>query len=85
VLLPDLLGILDYCHPPTRRRKESHVKQPMRPGTTAPKSGQWGIVGQRGANTGQERTVTKGEPLPPTPKAGQGYVMNDPTKNKAGK
>lgn len=60
-------------------------KQPMRSGTTAPRSGQWGIVGQRGGNTGQERTVTKGEPFPPTPKAGQGYVMNNPTKNNAGK
>jgi hypothetical protein len=60
-------------------------KQPMRPGTTAPRSGQYGIVGQRGGNTGQERTVTKGEPFPPTPKAGQSYVMNDPTKNNAGK
>jgi hypothetical protein len=60
-------------------------KQPMKPGTPAPRSGQYGIVGQRGGDTGQERTVTKGEPLPPTPKGGQGYVMNDPTKNKAGR
>jgi len=57
----------------------------MKSGTTAPRSGQWGIVGQRGGNTGQERTVVKGERFPPTPKAGQGYVMNDPTKNNAGK
>nr|WP_156941993.1 YjzC family protein [Mesorhizobium sp. LNHC220B00] len=37
-----------------------------RPGQTAPRSGQYGIIGTRGGNTGQERTVTKGEPLPPT-------------------
>lgn len=57
----------------------------LKPGQTAPKSGQYGIVGPRGGDTGKERTVTKGEPMPPTPKPGQKYVMNDPTKNKSGK
>lgn len=56
-----------------------------RPGQKAPVSGQYGIRGQRGGDTGRERTVVKGEPLPPTPKPGQGYVVNDPTKNGAGK
>lgn len=55
-----------------------------KPGQTAPYSGQYGIVGPRGGNTGKERTVVKGEPFPPTPKSGQKFVMNDPTKNKAG-
>ena len=59
-------------------------KTPMKSGTPAPRSGQYGIVGPRGGDTGKERTVTKGEPLPPTPKSGQGFVLNDPTKNKAG-
>ncbi len=59
-------------------------KQPMKPGTTAPRSGQYGIVGPRGGDTGKERTVTKGEPLPPTPQKGQGYVINDLTRNKSG-
>lgn len=61
------------------------AKQPMKPGTPAPCSGQFGIIGSRGGDTGKERTVVKGEPLPPTPKSGQGYVLNDPTKNKAGR
>jgi hypothetical protein len=65
--------------------EDEMAKQTMKPGSTAPRSGQYGIVGPQGGNTGKERTVTKGEPFPPTPKAGQGYVMNDPTKNKAGK
>ena len=51
--------------------------KPMKPGTPAPKSGQYGNV-----KTGHEVTVVKGEPLPPTPKPGQGYVLNDPTKHK---
>ena len=56
-----------------------------KPGQTAPHSGQYGILGSRGADTGKERTVTRGEPMPPTPKAGQSYKLNDPTKNKSGR
>ncbi len=52
-----------------------------KPGTISNKSGQYGIVGPRGGNTGKERTVVKGEPFPPTPKPGQKYVMNDKTKH----
>lgn len=29
--------------------------------------------------------VVKGEPMPPMQKAGQTYVMNDPTNNKSGR
>ena len=57
----------------------------LKPGNKAPASGQYGIVGPRGGQTGKEVTVVKGEPMPPTPKAGQGYVMNDLTKNKSGR
>ena len=56
-----------------------------RPGQKAPASGQYGIVGPRGGKTGQERTVVKGEPLPPKPEKGQGYRMADRTKNKSGR
>lgn len=59
--------------------------EPLKPGQTAPRSGQYGIVGPRGGDTGKERTVTKGEPLPPTPRPKQGYVLNDATKNGAGR
>lgn len=54
-------------------------------GEKAKRSGQYEIVGPRGGKTGEERTVVKGEPLPPTPKAGQKYVLADPTKNKSGR
>jgi hypothetical protein len=47
----------------------------------APRSGQYEIVGKRGGETGKERTVTKGEPLPPTPERGQQYKLVDPTKH----
>ncbi|MCX6810538.1 MAG: hypothetical protein NTY30_02240 [Candidatus Berkelbacteria bacterium] len=57
------------------------MKKTFRPGQTAIRSGQYEIIGQRGGETGKERTVVKGEPLPPTPKAGQKYVLVDKTKN----
>jgi hypothetical protein len=52
-----------------------------KPGEKADKSGQYPIVGPRGGNTGEERTVTKGEPFPPTPKKGQEYGKPDVTKH----
>lgn len=56
-----------------------------RPGEEAERSGQYEIVGPRGGRTGVERTVVKGEPFPPTPEAGQQYILVDPTKNGAGR
>lgn len=53
----------------------------FKPGETAPRSGQYEIIGQRGGRTGVERTVTKGEPLPPTPDKNQGYILADKTKH----
>lgn len=51
------------------------------PGEKAPRSGQYEIVGPRGGRTGVERTVTKDEPLPPPQKAGQKFILVDPTKH----
>ena len=53
----------------------------IKPGSKATRSGQYEIVGPRGGKTGKERTVTRGEPLPPTPQKGQGYVLVDRTKH----
>ncbi|MEW6661975.1 MAG: hypothetical protein AB1447_06250 [Bacillota bacterium] len=55
---------------------------PHKPGEKVPRSGQAEIIGSRGGRTGNERTVVKGEPFPPTPKPGQGYKITDPTKHK---
>ena len=52
----------------------------LKPGQTAPRSGQYQQIGPRGGK-GPERTVTKGEPLPPTPKSGTTYKLVDPTKH----
>ena len=53
------------------------TRRTLKPGQTAPASGQYRIVGER-----VERTVTRGEPLPPTPERGQRYVLADRTRHK---
>lgn len=58
------------------------MKRTYKPGERAQRSGQYEIRGTRGAMTGVERTVTRNEPLPPTPKPGQTYVLTDPTKHR---
>jgi hypothetical protein len=61
------------------------AKETYKPGQPAPLSGQYEIVGPRGGRTGSERTVVRREPLPPTPKPGQGYIVVDPTRNRSGR
>jgi len=53
----------------------------LKPGATAPFSGQYQIVGPRGG-MGPERTVVKGEPLPPTPSSGSTYRLVDKTRTR---
>ena len=53
------------------------AKRTFNPGEKAPKSGQY-----KNIKTGNEVTVTQGEPLPPTPKKYQKYILVDPTKHK---
>lgn len=54
----------------------------LRPGQTAPQSGQYEMTGPRGGATGIERTVVRGEPMPPTLQSGQQYRLVDPTKTQ---
>jgi hypothetical protein len=56
----------------------------LRPGQTAPASGQYQQIGPQGGK-GHEVTVVKGEPLPPTTKSGSTYNLVDRSKNKSGK
>ncbi|HEY3294137.1 MAG TPA: hypothetical protein VGL38_01730 [bacterium] len=57
----------------------------LKPGQTAPRSGQYEIIGPRGGHTGVERTIPKGTIIPPTPEKGQTLKIVDPTKNESGK
>ena len=59
----------------------SKSKKAYKPGERATISGQYEIIGSRGRKTGMERTVTQGEPFPPTRAKGQKYVLVDPTKH----
>ena len=56
-----------------------------RPGQLSPVSAQVEIVGPRGGRTGEERTVVRNEPFPPTPKPSQTYLVTDRTHNRAGR
>ena len=60
------------------------MKREMKPGEEAPVSGLYELIGPRGGHTGRERTVAKGEVLPPTPKAGMGYRISERAHNKSG-
>lgn len=53
-----------------------------KPGDKVPHSGQAEIIGTRGGNTGNERTVVRGEPFPPTPKSGQSFKIVDKTHHR---
>jgi len=57
----------------TKQRGKKYFK----PGEKAKVSGQY-----KNTQTKKEVTVTSGEPLPPTPKKGQKYILVDPTKHK---
>jgi len=61
------------------------MQQHFPPGTIAPRSGEYEIRGVRGGDTGKERTIIKGKPMPPTPEPGQTYVMHRPAHNGAGR
>ena len=56
----------------------------LKPGQTAPASGQYGEVGPRGGK-GREVTAVKGKPLPPTTKKNSTYKIVDRSKNKSGR
>lgn len=59
----------------------SRNNQGLRPGQNAPTSGQWELIGPRGRHTGDERTVVRGEPMPPTPKPNMSFNLVDRTKS----
>jgi hypothetical protein len=65
-----------------RREFVNMAKIALKPGHKAPVSGQYGIIDKDGRDTGIERTVVRGEPLPPTPQKEQTFVLKDRTKHK---
>lgn len=65
--------------------KEEQMADTKKPGEVADRSGEWEIRGPRGGHTGQERTVARGERLPPTPERGQSYTLHRAAHNKSGR
>jgi uncharacterized protein (DUF4415 family) len=59
-----------------------HHRQKRSGGGSAPHSGQYESVGPRGGKTGVERTVARGEPLPPAKAAGRSYKLIDPKAHR---
>ncbi|MBZ9615279.1 YjzC family protein [Clostridium estertheticum] len=57
----------------------------IKPGTHAPKSGQYVVVEASGKVTTKKVTAVKGNPMPPTSKPNQTYTLVDGTNNKSGK
>jgi hypothetical protein len=56
----------------------------LNPGEAAPVSGLYELVGPRGGRTGKERTVARGQILPPPPKSGMKYRIAERAHNKSG-
>lgn len=65
-------------------RKTTGKTKGLKPGSKAPKSGQYQQIGSRGGK-GKEVTVAKGKPLPPPSSKGATYDLVDSTKNKSGR
>lgn len=63
---------------------DNNQKNGLKPGETAPASGQYHEIGPRGGK-GREVTTVKGEKLPPSTKSGSTYRLVDPSKNKSGR
>lgn len=56
----------------------------LKPGQTAPKSGQYQEIGPKGGK-GPEITLPKGHTVPPGSKPGSTFKLVDPSKNQSGK
>jgi len=56
----------------------------FKPGQIAERSGLYRQIGPRGG-LGNQVTVVRGEPLPPTPKPDMTYTLERPADNKSGK
>jgi hypothetical protein len=52
------------------------MKRNFKPGEESPVSGLYELIGPGGGHAGKERTVARGEVLPPTPKAGTEYCIH---------
>lgn len=59
---------------PLTRVGEAKMGRRFKPGEICPVSGQWSLT------DGTQATVTKGEPLPPSPRPRMGWKLTDRTR-----
>ena len=57
----------------------------FKPGAKAPVSAQYEEIGPKGGHLGNEATVVKGEPLPPTSAPKHSWLPVDMTKHRSGR
>jgi len=60
-------------------------KQGQKPGSETQVSGIYEQVGPRGGRTGEQAVSTQGNPLPPTEKSGQSWVLVQPAQHTGDK
>lgn len=58
------------------------MSKTYKPGQPAPQSGIYNVVGPRGGQTNEQVVSTQHNPLPPTPKPGQGYQLAKPAHHQ---
>ena len=58
------------------------MSKTLRPGQPAPQSGIYNMTGPRGGKTNEQVVSTQHNPLPPTPKPGQGYQLAKPAHHQ---
>jgi hypothetical protein len=71
-------GRSPYCKE-TIMAKEPNVHKPGEP---TPHSGLYEKVGPRGGKTGDTAVSVEGNPLPPTDKPGEGWILDVPSGDK---
>ncbi len=61
------------------------TKNPLPPGTPAPRSGIYEQLGPRGGKTGEQADSTRGKPLPPTEPGNKGWALVKAARHKSGR
>src|SRR5690242_8942775 len=75
------MGIIHRFFHTTRTKDGKEMAKEKKPGQIATDSGIYERIGPRGGKTGHQVTVVEGEPLPPTTKPKETYVIVQKTKH----
>lgn len=84
-LLRDVHSAIERVAVGAKRVVKTGKSDVLSPGTPAPRSGIYEQIGPRGGRTGEQADSTRGKPLPPTGRSGQGWRLVTPAHNRGGK